>query len=214
MCRVQNPRAKKDRMTDDATPDLLTRRRLDTHQEIHQATLELFEEQGVRETPVQQIADRAGVSARTFFRYFTSKEQAALPGQRRLLAVIDSLEVPDADLKAVLRAVESATEAAIGGENDPELEEHRRVARLLAREPDLRVLAASQEQVLTNRLRARLTDQLAGQDPTSLLLIAEVAVAVWRTSWDRWGESVVEGDAGDPVEYYRACREELRRIVG
>ncbi|WP_157157163.1 MULTISPECIES: TetR family transcriptional regulator [unclassified Diaminobutyricimonas] len=201
-------------MTDDATPDLLTRRRLDTHQEIHQATLELFEAQGVRETTVQQIADRAGISARTFFRYFTSKEQAALPGQRRLLAAIDALEVPDADLTAVLRAVESATEAAIGGENDPELEEHRRVARLLAREPDLQMLAASQEQELTNRLRARLTEQLEGQDPTSLLLIAEIAVAVWRTSWDRWGESVIEGEAGDPVEYYRACREELRRIVG
>jgi hypothetical protein len=39
-------------------------------------------------------------------------------------------------------------------------------------------------------------------------------VAVWRASWERWGELAVEGEAGDPVELYRRFREELRRIVG
>lgn len=47
-----------------------------------------------------------------------------------------------------------------------------------------------------------------------LLLVAEVAVAVWRTSWERWGELAVEGGSVDPLEVYRRCREELRRIVG
>lgn len=201
-------------MTDDAPRDLRTRRRLDTHQEIHQAALELFEEQGVRETTVQQIADRAGISHRTFFRYFTSKEQAALPGQRRMLQAIDALEVSGTEPAAVLRDVEAMAEAVMNRENDPELEEHRRVARLLARESELQALAASQEQVLTDHLRARLAEQLEGQDPMTVLLIAEVAVAVWRTSWERWGELAVEGEAGDPVELYRRCREELRRVVG
>jgi hypothetical protein len=44
--------------------------------------------------------------------------------------------------------------------------------------------------------------------------IAEVAVAVWRTSSQRWGELAVEGGAEDPVELYRRCRQELRRVVG
>jgi AcrR family transcriptional regulator len=187
---------------------------MDTHEEIHRAALELFEEQGVRETTVQQIADRAGVSPRTFFRYFTSKEQAALPGQRRLLQAIEALEVSGTDVAGVLRDVEAATEAVIGAENDPDLEEHRRVARLLRREPDLQALAAFQEQVLTARLRARLSDQLEGWDPLTVRLLAEVAVAVWRTSWERWGELAVEGEEGDPVEFYRRCRTELRRVVG
>jgi AcrR family transcriptional regulator len=194
--------------------DLRTRRRLGTHDEIHQAALELFETQGVRDTTVQQIAARAGVSARTFFRYFTSKEQAALPGQRRLLQAIDALEVSGADAATVLRDVEAATEAAIDRDNDPELEEHRRVALLLAREPELQALAASQEQVLTARLRARLAGQLPDSDPVTLLLVAEIAVAVWRTTWERWGELAVAGREVDPVEAYRQCREELRRVVG
>jgi AcrR family transcriptional regulator len=201
-------------MTDDAPRDLRTRRRLDTHQEIHQAALELFEEQGVRATTVQQIADRAGISHRTFFRYFTSKEQAALPGQRRMLQAIDALEVSGADPATVLRDVEAMAEAVMGRENDPELEEHRRVARLLARDPDLQALSVAQEQVLIARLRSRLAEQLAEQDPLTTLLVAEVAVAIWRTSWGRWGELALEGEVGDPAEFYRRCRDELRRVVG
>jgi AcrR family transcriptional regulator len=199
---------------DEALSGLRARRRMDTHDEIHLAALELFEQQGVRETTVQQIADRAGVSPRTFFRYFTSKEQAALPGQRRLLQAIDALQVTGTEPATVLGDVEAATEAVIGRDKDPELEEHRRVALLLAREPDLQALAASQEQVLTARLRTRLAGQLPGSDAVTLLLIAEVAVAVWRTTWERWGELTLAGRAADPVDVYRRCREELRRIVG
>ena len=198
---------------DDVPQDLRARRRLDTSREIHRAALDLFEEHGVRETTVQQIADRAGVSHRTFFRYYTSKEQAALPGQRRLLKEIDALEVTGTDPVTVLRDVEAATEAVMSSD-DPDLGAHRRVTRLLANEPDLRALAAAQEQALVTRLRARLSEQLPGYDSTTVLLIAEVALTMWHTSWERWGELAADGEPGDPVEFYRRCREELRRIVG
>lgn len=102
----------------------------------------------------------------------------------------------------------------MGRDDEPELEEHRRVMRLLAKEPDLRALAALQEQALVNRLRARLEEQLPGHDKTTVLLIAEVAMTIWHTSWERWAELAAEGEARDPVEFYRRCREELRRVVG
>ncbi|MBB6120846.1 TetR/AcrR family transcriptional regulator [Nocardiopsis algeriensis] len=200
-------------MNDDASLDLRARRRLGTRQDIHRAALELFEEQGVRETTVQQIAERAGVSPRTFFRHFSAKEQAGLPGHHRLFGVIDELEFEGEDPAAALRAVETAAEAVLGRANDPELEEHRRVARLLAREPELQALAASQEQELTAHLRARLTERLGDRDPLTALLVAEVAVAVWRTCWQRWGELAAAGGEAEPAEVYRRCREELRRVT-
>lgn len=201
-------------MHDEAPADLRTRRRADTHQEIHAAALELFEQQGVRNTTVQQIADRAGVSPRTFFRYFASKEQAGLPGQRRLLDVINRLEITDPAPQALLPAIEDAAEAAMSRDNDPDLAEHRRVAQLLARDPDLQTLAAAQEEVLTRRLRGRLAEQLPEHDATTILLAAEVAVAVWRACWHSWGECVDDGSAEDPVEQYQQCRRRLRDIVG
>lgn len=175
--------------------------------------MELFEQNGLKETTVQQIAERAGISSRTFFRYFTSKEQAALPGQRRLLHAIDTLQVTDPRPSAILRSIEDATAIVMGRDNDPELDEHRRIAKLLVDEPELQALAAAQERMLTTRLRARILEQQPGTDPIAALLISEVAVAVWRTSWERWGELALAGAVGDPAELYRQCCEELRRTA-
>lgn len=201
-------------MEQEPSEGLRARRKLETQREIHQATLELFEAHGVRETTVHQIAERAGVSPRTFFRYFSTKEQAALPGQRRMLRAIDSLVITDPEPAAVLRSVEDMAETVMGADNDPELDEHRRVAKLLARDTDLQSLAASQELVLPVRLRSRLAEQVPETDPATLLLIAETSVAVWRVSWIRWGELVMQGRTADPVAVYRECRERLRSAVG
>ncbi|WP_162147306.1 MULTISPECIES: TetR/AcrR family transcriptional regulator [Actinoalloteichus] len=59
-------------------PTLRERQRQRTRGEISQAALDLFEAQGVEGTTVDDIAHRAGVSPRTFFRHFAMKEDAAL----------------------------------------------------------------------------------------------------------------------------------------
>src|SRR6202041_319663 len=45
-----------------------------TRQALQQAADRLFAEHGVTQTTVRDIADAAGVTERTFFRYFGSKE--------------------------------------------------------------------------------------------------------------------------------------------
>lgn len=57
---------------------LRERQRLQTLQEIHRAAVELVERDGLAEATVDAIADRAGISRRTFFNYFASKEDAVL----------------------------------------------------------------------------------------------------------------------------------------
>ncbi|MCZ2860368.1 acyl-CoA-like ligand-binding transcription factor [Blastococcus sp. VKM Ac-2987] len=62
-------------------PGLRARKKQDTRAALAAATLELAAEHGLAAVTVEQIAARAGVSYRTFFNYFSGKEEALLrPG--------------------------------------------------------------------------------------------------------------------------------------
>ena len=54
------------------------RKRAETLRRIHDAAAELTKRDGLAEATVSAIAERAGVSRRTFFNYFDSKEDAVL----------------------------------------------------------------------------------------------------------------------------------------
>lgn len=60
--------------------DLRQRRRLQTREEIHKAAIKLVLKRGMNEVTVEEIAEEAGVSPRTFFNYFATKADAVLPG--------------------------------------------------------------------------------------------------------------------------------------
>jgi len=54
------------------------RRKLATRRALRSATVDLALERGLADVSVEEIAARAGVSTRTFFNYFDTKEDAAL----------------------------------------------------------------------------------------------------------------------------------------
>jgi AcrR family transcriptional regulator len=67
--------------TEDLAPVQVTKRELarfhkqrETHKRIEQAALALFVERGFERTSIDMIAGRAGISRRTFFHYFPSKD--------------------------------------------------------------------------------------------------------------------------------------------
>lgn len=56
--------------------------KLKTRTKLRDAALDLFLAQGYDSTTTDQIAAKAGVSTRTFFRYFDSKDEVLFSGQR------------------------------------------------------------------------------------------------------------------------------------
>ena len=60
-------------------PPLTERRKAETRLEVARAAVRLFLAQGVADTSVEEIAAQAGISARTLWRYFPSKESCVMP---------------------------------------------------------------------------------------------------------------------------------------
>ncbi|MFY0408435.1 TetR family transcriptional regulator [Solicola sp. PLA-1-18] len=194
-------------------PDLRERRRLATRQEIYDVALGLFERQGVAATTVDEIAQAAGVSPRTFFRYFASKEEAVLAPARDLDEAL-ALWVLEADAEAdLLPEIERAFVEVIVGPvaGTPDAIDHMvRIRRLVAAEPALRAAALALDGEITARLASRVAEQVPSLDAVSARLVAEVAQATMRVAFDEWAD---RGGDVDLADVYRQVRAALRRVV-
>ncbi len=94
-----------------ATPSLRSLRRERTRDEIARAALDLIQHKGYGDTLVDEIAARALVSPRTFYRYFPAKEDAFFHGFPAFEAVLSRARL-EGDLPTVLaQAFEAFAEA-------------------------------------------------------------------------------------------------------
>jgi AcrR family transcriptional regulator len=75
-------------------PGLRERKKWQTRQAIRREALRLFTEQGFADTTVEQIADAADVSPRTFYRYFGVKEAVLISADHSPLIVAAFIAAP------------------------------------------------------------------------------------------------------------------------
>lgn len=160
----------------------------DAESRFRAAALELFAEIGYEQTTVAAIAERAGLTARTFFRYFADKREVLFSGSERLQqAMVDALALAPAGASA-LDAIAAALMKA-GTFFDAERRPFaRQRSTVIAAHTDLRerelIKLATLAAALAQALRAR------GVGEPDASLAAEAGIAVFRIAFARWvGES-------------------------
>ncbi|MFJ8768851.1 TetR family transcriptional regulator [Streptomyces clavifer] len=199
-------------------PNLRERRRLATQSEIEDAALSLFEQEGFEGATVDAIAAGAGVSASTFFRYFPTKEDAALGAGRTFEALLTARFAGLAAGTSTLRDVEEAVADALGelGSDRPDaVRRMLRVRRAMARDEALRSAALRREAEQCERFRrmlARATGNDVADDGRSRLLAETVSVTL-RVAFDTWAAQPEPGGQAALAEAYRTTCGHLREIV-
>ncbi len=147
--------------------------------------MELFVERGYDRTTVQEIAARASLTERTFFRYFTDKREVLFSGSKALEeSIVARIAAAPGDATP-LAAVAAAFEAA-----GAELEETRDLQFVRARytlvtnHADVRerelIKMAALAVAVTEALRAR------GVPEPAASLTAEAGIAVFKVGFERW----------------------------
>lgn len=128
-----------------------------TRQQIVDAALALFLEQGFEATTVDEIAARADVSPRTFFRYFPTKEALLFHDlDDRLAAVQQRIEARPADEAPAETLVEVLCEMVEAIESTPE--ERALTVRMIHERPALR---AYQRSTIAEHAEREVTAALA-----------------------------------------------------
>jgi AcrR family transcriptional regulator len=171
-------------------PTLRERRRADLALEISALAAERFARAGVAATTVAELAEAAGVSTRTFHRYFATKADALAPVLREgltgyLAAVADTpatRHAPEALTAALVHALAGRFEGPTGAQDAERV-------RLVVEEPELLGvwLRMHEECVLglVPLLAERLPRHLDPDDPR-LRFVATLVVTANRLAVEEW----------------------------
>jgi AcrR family transcriptional regulator len=150
---------------------------------LEQAALELFDERGFNEVTVAQIAARASLTERTFFRHFTNKREVLFWGQSDLQALLKKVLADALLTKSPIDAVAAAMEAAAKAFPDRRAFARRRRA-VIAANIELQEREALKLASMASAITGALTEQ--GVDGTPARLAAEAGVGVFKTAYERW----------------------------
>jgi len=174
---------------------------------LEQAALELYGERGFEQTTVAEIASRAGLTERTFFRHFADKREVLFSGAGALQELLVSTVAGAPDSAAPIDALASALEAA-GALLQERREYSLRRQSVIAANTELQerelIKLASLASALAIALRQR------GVKNPAASLTAEAGIAVFRVAFERW---VYESNSRTLPQLIRESLDELKAVT-
>jgi AcrR family transcriptional regulator len=173
-----------------------------------QAAMDLYGERGFDQTTVAEIAERAGLTERTFFRHFADKREVLFWGAGLLQDVLVNAVDEAPASKPAIDAVGVALEAAAAAlQERPDFARRRQA--IIAANTELQ----ERELIKMATLSAALADALGrrGVQEPAASLTAEVGIAVFKVAFERW---IADTDAQSFAQVIRASLDEVKVVAG
>ncbi|MFD5787077.1 TetR/AcrR family transcriptional regulator [Streptomyces sp. NPDC127037] len=159
---------------------------------LRQAALDLFGERGYDAVTVAEIAERAGLTRRTFHRYFPDKREILFAGSEKLPpAVAEAVLAADAGLPPLRAALSALRE--VGTEASAVVTDSGRRRAIIQSSAELLERERSKSAEVTAALRGALERRGAG--PAEARVAARVASIVSEEAFGRW----IDGEGPFPA---------------
>ena len=181
----------------------------DSRTRLADAALELFSERGYTEVTVDDIAERAGVTARTFFRQFRDKEEVLFADDDALLpSLLETIAEPTGPVGA--EPLMAHALARLAERMQPAREPLRRRQHVI----DSDVALTGRELAKQARWQQAITEALTerGFDEGHAGLLAAVGFALFRRELHAW----LADPSGEPVplpDRVRAALPSVRTVL-
>jgi AcrR family transcriptional regulator len=181
----------------------MSRWKPDAQGRLMSAAIELFDEQGYEATTVAEIAERAGLTKRTFFRYFSDKREVLFSGSQELQRLwLEGLAAAPADASPL---------AAVTAGLDPVVEMFaerqafaRTRAQIIEANPELQERELIKLQTLAAAIKAALVQR--GVSVNAAILAAQTGVTVFHVAFAHWVQQ------NDPTAFRRLIDESLQEL--
>jgi AcrR family transcriptional regulator len=169
--------------------------------------MELFGEHGFEQTTVAEIAARAGLTERTFFRHYADKREVLFGGSSGFTKLLTQ-SVAAAPAGATPIDAIAAALATAGDMFAQRLDHARQRQRIIDAHADLQerelIKLASLAAALAEALRQR------GVGDTAARLAAEAGIAVFKIAFDRW---IAQPNATPLSDIIRHSLAELKAVT-
>ncbi len=178
----------------------------DSRGRLAEAAFALYSERGFDETTVAEIAERAGLTERTFFRHFADKREVLFAGssalQEAMVAAVEDAPAGAAPLQAVAAGLDAAgaliTNRTLSAQRQAIIDSH----------PELQ----ERELIKLSRLSGALADTLRrrGVAEPVASLTADIAMSVFKIGFASW---IAGTDKRDLSEIMRSALSELKTVA-
>jgi AcrR family transcriptional regulator len=155
---------------------------------LEQAALELYLERGFEQTAVADIASRAGLTERTFFRYFVDKREVLFSGAASLQDLVVNTVATAPASASPIDAIATGLDAAgamLQERRGWEFARHRQI--IIAANSELRERELIKMASLASAMAGALRDRGVREPAASLA--AEAGMAAFRIGFERWASA-------------------------